>query len=259
MNRRRPRSIGLCLAGVILSLAAGGEAQTIGQSQVRVRVGAGAEYFDRLITWDAEAHSSKLKALLFTFNLEIEPIQNLSFSLLAGYSLSNFNGLVFRRLPFSVDLEPGSQGALLIGGGVKEKLGLGPEFEIDLEAEFVTYLGTQRSWEITGLAEDGTLAGKGNWYRIQAGPVLRYTGFMYFSPYLRVSFDKLWGTFHAEEEIGPLAGVEDKEFEGKSLFAVALGSLYEPANGIGIKGELFIQPRSGGLDFGARGRAVLSF
>lgn len=259
MNRRFASTIGLCLVGLMLVFSAAAGAQATDQERVRVRTGFGAEYFDRQITWDAEAHSSDLKALLFTFSLEIEPIKNLSFSLIGGYSLTNFNGLVFRQMPFSVDLEPGNRGALLVGGGLKERFVLSGDFEIDLEGEFVTYLGSTQSWSITGLNQDGTLTGKGRWYRVQAGPVLWYTGFMYFSPYIRVSFDKLWGTFHVDETIGPLTGLEDKTIDGKTLFSVAIGTLYEPTKGIGIKGEAFAFPRSGGVDYGARGKVILSF
>ncbi len=259
MNRRYPRKVGLGLAGLVLVLSASAAAQAVSPSAIRIRTGFGAEYFSRLITWDSESHTSKLNSFLFTFNLEIEPIKNLSFTLIAGYSLSSFNGLEFRQMPFSVDLEPGYLGGLLLGGGLKNKFAVSSEFEMDLEAEFVTYLGSKTDWAITGLNEDGTLSGKATWYRIQAGPVFWYTGFMYFSPYLRVSFDKLWGTFHVEEIIGPLSGLEDKTIDGKALFSVALGTLYEPVHAVGLKGEVFVLPRSGGLDYGARAKVILSF
>lgn len=259
MDRRCARKVGLGLAGLMLVLTAWTGAQSVGPSAIRIRTGFGAEYFNRLISWDSESHTSKLGAFLFTFNLEIEPIKNLSFSLIAGYSLSNFNGLTFRQMPFSVELEPGNLGGLLVGGGLKNKFQVSSEFEMDLEAEFVTYLGSKTDWAVTGLNEDGTLSGKARWYRVQAGPVFWYTGFMYFSPYLRVSFDKLWGTFHAEEIIGPLNGIEDKEIDGKALFSAALGTLYEPIPTVGLKGEVFVLPRSGGLDYGARGKIILSF
>ncbi len=259
MNRRHARQMGLCLAGLVLVLAVTGAAQETGTSPVRVRTGFGAEYFDREITWDSETYTSKLKALLFTFNLEVEPLKGLSVILTGGYSVDNFDGLVFRQLPFSVDLETGYLGGFLIGGGLRKNFVMSSEFEMDLEAEFVMYLGSNNTWPINGLTEDGTLTGKAKWYRVQAGPVFWYKGFMYFSPYVRLTFDKLWGTFSVEESIGPLAGLEDKAIKSKALFSIALGTLYEPAKSIGLKGEVFIMPRSGGLDYGARGKVILSF
>jgi hypothetical protein len=259
MNRKSARRIGLCLAGLVLGLAASAGAQDTGQSPVHFRAGLGAEYLNRQLTWDSGSNTSKLNSWLFTFNLEVEPVKNLSFNVIAGYSLSNFNGLIFRQIPFSADIEAGSLGGLLVGGGLKNKFTVGSEFAMDLEAEFITYLGSKNDWTITGLNEAGTLSGKAHWYRVQAGPIFWYTGFMYFSPYLRISFDKLWGTFHVEESITPLSGVEDKAIDGKALFSVALGTLYEPIRSVGLKGEVFILPRSSGLDYGARGRIILSF
>jgi hypothetical protein len=259
MKRRHARRVGLCLAGLVLALAAGASAQDAGTSQVRIRTAFGAEYFNRQITWDSETYTSKLNSLLFTFSLEVEPLKGLSVTLIGGYSMDSFNGLVFRQLPFSIDLETDYLSGLLVGGGLRKNFVVSSEFEMDLEAEFVTYLGSNNTWTISGLNEDGTLTGKARWYRIQAGPVFWYKGFMYFSPYVRVTFDKLWGTFSVEEDVGPLAGLEDKPIDGQALFSLALGTLYEPGKSIGLKGEVFVLPRSGGLDYGARGKIILSF
>jgi hypothetical protein len=263
MNGRFGRRLALGAAGLMLVLSTSLSAQAPAEAQnpagVHIRPGLGVEYFNRLITWDDEAYTSKVKALLFTFNLEVEPVRNFSLNLVLGYSLANFDGLVFRQMPFSVDLEAGFLSGMLLGGGLKQKFVVSSEFEMDLEAQFVTYLGSKSSWDIRGLNEDGILDGKPTWYRVQAGPVFWYKGFMYFSPYLRVSFDKLWGTFHAEEGIGPLEGLEDKAISGRGLFSAALGTLFEPTSGIGLKGEIFVLPRSGGLDYGAQGRLIFSF
>jgi len=257
MNGRITRRIALALGGVTLVLGTAFGVQAA--DQVHIRPVLQAEYFNRLITWDENAYTSKLNALLFTFSLEVEPLKGFSANLTLGYSLSNFNGLVFRQMPFSIDLEAGYLSGMLLGGGLKNKFVVSSEFEMDLEAQFVTCLGSTNSWLITGLSQSGTLSGKGTWYRVQAGPVFWYKGFMYFSPYVRVSFDKLWGTYHMEEVIGPLNGLEDKAITGSGLFSMAVGTLYEPTAAIGLRGEVYILPRSKGLDYGAQVKIVFSF
>ncbi len=255
---------GRIIKGIVLALA--GWAMAVwtapgvrAADPVRIRPSLQAEYFNRTITWDEEAYTSKLEALLFSFSLEVEPLKGFSANVTLGYSPSNFNGLVFRQMPFSVDLEGGYLGGMLLGGGLKNKFVVSQDWEMDLEAQFVMSLGSKASWLITELAQSGTLSGNGTWYRIQAGPVFWYKGFMYFSPYLRISFDKLWGTFHMEEVIGPLNGLEDKAVKGSGLFSVALGTFYEPSPAIGLRGEIYVLPRSKGVDYGALGRLAFSF
>ena len=257
MKRRIARRIALGLAGLVLVLGISFGAPA--SDQVRIRTILQAEYLNRLITWDEDLYTSTLNALLFTFNLEVEPLKGFSANLCVGYSMSNFDGLIFRQMPFSVDLEVGYLNGMLLGGGLKNNFVISPDFEMDLEAQFVTYLGSKSSWLINGLSQTGTLSGKPTWFRVQAGPVFWYKGFMYFSPYVRVSFDKLWGTFHVEETIGPISGLEDKSIQGSGLFSAAIGTLYEPTPAIGLRGELYVLPRSKGIDYGAQGKVIFSF
>jgi hypothetical protein len=257
MNGRFARKAVLSVLGLGLILTSMLSAQV--PDRMHIRPALGFEYFDRTITWDTETYTSSLKSMLFTFNVEVEFMKGLFVNVVGGYSLSNFNGLVFRQLPFSADLEVGNLGGLLLGGGLKKNFVVSSEFEMDLDAQFVTYLGSTTSWPINGLNEDGTLSGKASWYRVQAGPVFWYKGFEYFSPYLRVSFDKLWGTFHVDEVIGTLAGLEDKAITGKGLFSIAVGTLFEPSSAIGVKVEAYVLPRTGGLDYGAQGKLIFTF
>lgn len=257
MNRRFARKAVLGVLGLALVLTTMLGAQV--PDRMHIRPAVGFEYFDRTITWDSETTTSHLKSMLFTFNVEVEFMKGFFVNVIGGYSLSNFNGLVFRQLPFSADLEVGNVGGLLLGGGLKKNFVVSSEFEMDLDAQFVTYLGSTNSWPINGLNEDGTLSGKAHWYRVQAGPVFWYKGFEYFSPYLRVSFDKLWGTFHVDEVIGSLTGLEDKDIAGKGLFSIALGTLFEPSPTIGVKGEAYVLPRTGGLDYGVQGKLIFTF
>ena len=83
-----------------------------------------ADYFSRSVVWDERTGSSVLKAALGTVRVGLELPGGASFALLAGYGANNWNGLVFRNLPFSIDYEGGSIGSILIGSG-----GPGPAFQ----------------------------------------------------------------------------------------------------------------------------------
>jgi len=259
MNWKSARKVAAGLCGLALVLTATLGAQTPAPDRMRIRPALGFEYFNRTITWDNEAYTSKFKPMLFTLDLEVEVIKHFFVNLTGGYSLSNFNGLVFRQLPFSLDYEAGNLGGILLGGGLRANFVVGGDFEMDLGAQFVTYLGSTETWLLSGLNTDGTASGKATWYRIQGGPVFWYKGFVDFSPYIRVGVDTLWGKFRMTETISTLIGVEDKDIKSKALFVVAVGTLYEPASNLGLKGEVFVLPHSKGLDYGAQAKIILSF
>jgi hypothetical protein len=132
--------------------------------------------------------------------------------------------------------------------------------EVELEAAWDVCLGFPNTWPIEDLAVDGTLEGKSTWMRLSAGPVLWYKGLAYFVfPYLRVHFNRVWGTFRMTETIETLEGIEDKKIAGSGPVSISLGVLSEVTEAIGLRAEVTAVPRRGGLDIGAAARLVFTF
>jgi hypothetical protein len=225
-----------------------------------LKAGLGVEYLSRTISWDEDAHASRFDSLLFTFQAEVEAYRGVVVEVQAGYALSNFNGLVFRALPFSVDYQAGYMGGVFMGGGLKARLVPSPNFEVELEAALDACLSFPHNWPIEELAVAGTLEGKSSWLRISAGPVLWYKGLPYYVyPYLKVQYSRLWGTFTMTETIETLEGTENKKITGSGPVSLSLGILSEVSKVMGLRAEVTVLPRRGGVDIGAAGRLVFSF
>lgn len=225
--------------------------------RISVKPGLGFEYFSRTIEWNEQ--ESKLKSYFFTLNAEFKLQSGLSAATFLGYSSSNFNSLIFRNLPFSLELEGGRIGGYILGGEIKKSLFYIQDFEIGGVAQFAYYFGKKEKWEISGLNVEGTAEGKPSWMRAQVGPLFLYKGYDYFYPYLYLSFNKLWGTFKMDQTIQDLKGNENKKISGKSLFNASLGAIYEISTAFSLKGEASIMPYKDGVDLGLMIKATYSF
>ncbi|MFP4082923.1 MAG: hypothetical protein ACLFVG_09250 [Candidatus Aminicenantes bacterium] len=221
--------------------------------------GLGFEYFTRTIEWDGEEASSKLKSHFFTFHTEFELQPGLSLGALIGYSLSDYQAMVFRELPFSLELETGGIGGIIFGAELKKSLFFVRNFEIGVVGQFVYYSGGKEEWDIPGLAVEATAEGNPSWLRALAGPVFIYRGMENFRPYLGLSYNRLWGKFKMDQTIKDLEGSEHKKITGKSLFCTVVGAVYEVTEAFGFKGETNIMPYKNGVDIGVMIRAVYAF
>jgi hypothetical protein len=258
--RRRFCLIVVLLFGLNLTCLSLPQAQPEEPAQaLKIKPAFGFEYFSRTINWDDKKYNSKLDAYFFTFNLEFEIQEGFSLGILLGYSLANYDGMIFRQLPFSLELGVGSIGGYLLGGEIKKTLISQANYEIGLAGQFVYLIGAKNNWEIPGLAAEGTAEGNPTWMRVSAGPVISYRGFDFFSPYLFLNFNRLWGNFEMEETVENLTGTEDKKFTGDGLFCISAGSIVELAKSFKLNGEVSLIPRENGTDLGFMFKASYSF
>ncbi|MFC2160880.1 hypothetical protein ACFLRX_04430 [Acidobacteriota bacterium] len=219
------------------------------QSQsINLNPGLSAEYFNLTIGGDEDLNSSKLKSYIFSLNTEISIVDGFSVHLILGYSLSNFDNLTFRELPFSVELGVKEIGGILVGTEFNKRFFYLSDYEINLHGQFVYYYGFNNEWDMPELNVDGTLIGTPTWTRVQIGPTILYRGFNSISPFISATYNKLWGTFTVDQNIQDLLARENKKFSGKSNFAFSFGSEFEVSPNLYFKGALSLLPYSGGVD-----------
>ena len=217
-----------------------------------VKLGLSAEYFNLTIGWDEELNTSKLKSYLFSTNTGIYILDGFSIHFILGYSLSNFDDLIFRQLPFSIKLGVGEIEGLLVGSEINKRLFYLAGYEISLQGQFVYYHGFNNEWEVPGLNVDGTVVGSPIWIRAQIGPKIRYKGLNNVYPFISAIYNKLWGTFTVDQHIQDLYGTEEKKITGKSNFTFSAGSEFQVASNFFVNGSLFVMPYKEGVDLGGK-------
>ncbi len=228
-------------------------------NRLRIKPGVQFEYFTRKVTWDEKKHSSELKSTIFALNMEFEINEGLSISALAGYTLSNYDSLIFRQIPFSVEVDTGNIGGYILGAEIRKSLFYFGDIEFGLSGQFLYHIGKEKTWDIPGLSVSGTVTGKPTWMRASAGPYIMFTGFESLSPYLSICYNKLWGRFEMTQTVQTLEGTEEKKLQSKSLVDITLGSILTLTDSFFLKGEVHILPSSDGMDLGFVAIAAFSF
>lgn len=218
-------------------------------SRIDYASGLGFRYLHRTLTWDDEKYSSPLKATLLTAQFAFSTDFGVTLTPFIGIVFHNFDNLIFRQLPLSVELEVGNMSGWVFGGDITWQAIEYSNFGAGIKGEFLYSLGNTNNWSIPGLAVEGKLKGKPNWWEARLGPLFFYQGLNTFSPFIWTGISPLQGTFSLEETIETLHRTEDKELKGKGLFFVSLGTNlnFSPLN---IKVCLDLFPSKGNLDPG---------
>lgn len=232
---------------------------------LRIKPGAHFEYFARKVTWDETSQILDLKSTIFALNLEIAINDGFSVSAIAGYSLSDYDSLIFRELPFSIDLDVGNIGGYIFGGEINKSLLYVSDFELGLFGQFLYHIGREENWDIPGLNVTGTVTGKPTWMRASVGPYIKFMGLDPFSPYVAACYNNLWGrfelnqTFQPLDRPEPLEGIEEKKLQSKGQVDITLGTNLMLSDRFFLKGEVHILPYGDGMDLGFVAIAAFSF
>ena len=133
---------------------------------LRIKPGAHFEYFSRTMNWDDDQYTSDLKSYIFALNIEVELNEGFSVSLLAGYSLTNYDALIFRQLPFSIELDVGEIGGPILGAEARKALLYSNNIELGISGQFLYHFGKKNNWDIPGLSVSGTLTGTPTFFKV---------------------------------------------------------------------------------------------
>ncbi|MBM3293594.1 MAG: hypothetical protein FJY82_03630 [Candidatus Aminicenantes bacterium] len=222
------------------------------------------DYSARAIAWDEKERFSTLAKALLSAGVRIEWLKGWRISALVGLNMSDWSGLIFRSLPFSVEDQAGSRAGLSAGAGLENFIARLGSWDFKVEGRFMVSLGFKKTLPLSGLNEAGEVDMQGSWMHLRAGPVVTYRGFEGFSPFLGASFDRIWGSVTMDESVGDLQGSEKKPVSGRGWAALSGGILWEPGSAFGLGWEVSVYPYpkkggSPGFDFGMSLKAFFPF
>jgi hypothetical protein len=214
-----------------------------GFSTQQIRLGFDVAFFERTITWGEDQNeTSSMKNLMFLLKPGYELMEGTRISAVLGYSLSNFDEMIFRKLPFSLELNTGNIDGVVLGGEAEVRIGNFSRFTLSATGQFIYYLGFKEDWEIPGLNVEGTATGNPSWAQLTAGPNFSFHVNDYLRPYLAVYYDILWGKFKMNQKIEELSGEQEMKIESKSNLNLSIGTLYEIIDRVDLKAEATLLP-----------------
>jgi hypothetical protein len=257
----------LCSALISVILCALGS-QAIGQARPGLessgfQAGLSLGYLSRTLDLDEEVKDviPKMTALLASFVLEYKFQPGSFLAAHVGYSLSTFDGLAFRQLPYSllIDTDSGSMGGILLGAEAEKSLLRGGSLEVGIRGQFSASLGLNREWKISGLAVEGSATGKPVWMKASVGPSLGYRGWEGVALFLYPHYDYLWGSFELGQAVQDLEGNEKKDIKGKSRFGLGIGADFKLSSSLGLRAEGGLYPRRSGTDYSFMIKTLYNF
>lgn len=223
---------------------------------VSISPGIGFEYFKRTINWDDDQYTSEIKSRLFTFGTEVELQRGVFVRAFLGFSSTEYESMVFRELPVSVQLNVGYINGYVLGADVKKSIVQSEDLKVDAFGQFFFCSGGKKEWEIPGLPVEGTVEGRPTWMRATIGPVFTYTGFDVLYPYLYLNFNKFWGKFNMDQTIQDLTGREEKKILGEGSFGISLGFTFKLTESLSLRSEATFIPYKDGTDSGIMVKAM---
>lgn len=223
-----------------------------------IRVGLGYEQFSQTLSWDdlGTKRTSDLESQMLTLVLAVRPGPRLFLSGVVGYASSDFGGLRFRRLPFSVEIESSGMSGLLLGGDASVGLIRIGGLEMGIAGQYVAFFGATRTLELPGLAVSGEAETHPSWTRAVAGPVLSF-GRSGFRPFLFPNIRYFEGRFRLSETISDLKGEENKDLKGKGLFGLTGGVEVVLGARFTLRAEAGVYPHKEGTDISVRIRTMM--
>jgi hypothetical protein len=235
-------------------------AQSVFQEKIRITPKLGFEYLQRSLEPGAEGEDNPaLQSMFFTIGAEFTLNEKLTFEAFTGYSITGLDEMVFSRLPFSIELDAGNIGGLVFGGGLSVILAELSDFEISGRGRIVVSIGMDKEWAIPGLAVEGTAEGSPNWLQITVGPVVTYTAFDNFYPYVFLGYEHFSGSFTLEEEVQTLSGSEKYDIDALGVIHAAIGTHYWLTDRLRLQGEVSLIPNSESVDWGVTLNARYEF
>ncbi len=225
------------------------------------QLGLGFEHFSQTIAWndlDTE-RTSELTSVLASLVLGYKIRPGFYLAAIVGYSSSNFDGLIFRRLPFSTVIAGGGMSGPLLGGELSAAIFQGRNIGLDAFGQIIAFFGETRTSEIGGLAVTGKGEAKPSWMRATAGPIIRFGRTAGFKPYIYPNFRYFKGKYEFSETVESLKGEEKKDLTGQGQFGLSGGAEMALSEKFSLRAEAGLYPHKDGNDYAVNIKMLFAF
>jgi hypothetical protein len=210
---------------VTLFLAPGSKglmAQNQAQNKAAWQYGLTGELFNRGIKW--EDQTSTLKSTNIMLELEGRNLANrFNLRLLAGLELARMNDLLFENLPITLEYQGGNITGIIFGARADTRLFSASDFNIGVLAEFVSYVGFKKSFDMSGLPVPGKATAEPDWAQASGGLMVTYEALEGNQPFLELAASYLWGSFKMTEQIEDLQGAQTVDLKSSGFLSITLG------------------------------------
>ncbi|MDD8031042.1 MAG: hypothetical protein PHQ25_03485 [Acidobacteriota bacterium] len=229
----------LCLSGGSQTLMA--QSQT--WNKTTCQYGLTGELFNRGIKW--EDQTSTLKSTNIMLEFKARNLANrFNLRLFGGLELAKMNGLLFENLPITLEYQGGNITGIIVGVRADTKLFTVSNFNIGVLAEFASYFGFKKSFEMTGFPVTAEAKAEPDWAQASGGLMVSYEALAGSQPFLELAVSHLWGSFKMTEQIEDLVGAQTVDLKSAGLLSITLGWNFFLVDKITITPRISLYPAS---------------
>ncbi len=184
--------------------------------------GLSGELFSRGIKWQEE--SSTLKSTNATLALIIREITSIiNLTIYGGIGMPRPNGIIFDRLPLTLEYQAGSLNGLLAGVRAEARALPASDFNFGLVAEVTSFSGFNKNFDLKGLVVPATATARLSWIQATAGFIVTYDALENSQPFLEIAGSYLQGKFRMKEVIEDLSGEQTVTIKSSGYASITAG------------------------------------
>ncbi len=225
LRRAKGPAWSLAVLLVILFLSGGNQklmAQSQAWNKTTWQYGLTGELFNRGIKWEDQASTLKSTNIMLDFKAR-NLANRLNFRLFGGLGLTKMNGLLFENLPITLEYQGGNVTGIIFGARADTRLFTVSNFNIGALAEFASYIGFKKSFEMAGFPVTSEAKAEPDWAQVSGGLMVTYEALAGSQPFLELAVSHLWGSFKMTEQIEDLEGTQTIDLKSAGLFSITLG------------------------------------
>lgn len=163
-------------------------------------------YSDTKIIFDNDDSEHSLITMVAAIEVKVDISRFLTIGLVAGYNWNHFKDpVVVSSLPLSLTLDNNTYNSMVFGINLRSNPFSFGDFMVEGKGEFLYFKRFKNEWDIELPIVTGIAEAKHSYFQTSIDLVLKYDGFMVFTPYIGPQIHFLNGKLTASETVEDIA------------------------------------------------------
>jgi len=211
---------------VVLNLFSAEEENFSGN--VDISTGLRVLYSDTKIVFKENGSEHSLITMVAAIEAKVDISTYLTVGLVAGYNWNHFKDPVtVSTLPLSLTLDKNNYNSMVFGINLQSEPFSFGDFLIGGKGEFLYYKLFKNEWDIGLPIASGVAEAKHSFFQGNFDLILKYDGFMVFTPYIGPQIHLLSGTLTVSESVEDIDAEVVIKHRQKSIFGMVGGLGFE--------------------------------
>lgn len=198
---------------------------------VDISTGLRLFYSDTKIVFKDDDSEHSLITMIAAFEAKVDISSYLTLGLVAGYNWNHFKDpVIVSSLPLSLTLDNNNYSSMVFGINLRSDPFSFGDFLMGGKGEFLYYKTFKNEWDIELPIVTGSAEAKHSFFQANINLLLKYDGFLIFTPYIGPQLHLLSGKLTVSESVEDIAAEVVIKHRQKNIFGLVGGICAEFAD-----------------------------